>query len=84
MIPILNKCDLSELDFMTSEYFCYRKIEIEILNEKVYESLLNKYKKDGKLKEGNKYPDVNDKIIIITEELLTFYIIIKIYLHINK
>ena len=70
VIPILNKCDLSELDFMTSEYFCYRKIEIEILNEKVYESLLNKYKKDGKLKEGNKYPDVNDKIIIITEELL--------------
>ena len=72
VIPILNRCDLSELEFMSSrEYFNYRKIEVEILNRKVYNSLLDKYKVNGRLKDGGaKNPDVNDKIIIITEDLL--------------
>ena len=70
VIPILNRCDLSELEFMTEEYFSYRKIEVEVLNRKVYKSLLDKYKVNGRIKEGTKYPDVNDKMIIITEDLL--------------
>ena len=70
VIPVLSKCDLYDLDFMTGEFFCFRKIEVEIINKNVYQSLLDKYKVNGKLKEGNKYPDVNDKIIIITEDLL--------------
>ena len=70
VIPILNKCDLSELDFMTNESYNLRKIEVEILNKKVYKSLLDKYTVNGRIKEGTKYPDVNDKMIIITEDLL--------------
>ena len=70
VIPILNRCDLSELEFMTEEYFSYRKIEVEVLNRKVYKSLLDKYKVNGRIKEGTKYPEVNDKMIIITEDLL--------------
>ena len=69
-IPILNKCDLNELDFMNNDYFWFRKIEVEILNKKVYQSLLDKYKINGKLREGSKSPDINDRIIIITEDLL--------------
>ena len=70
VIPVINKCDLNELDFMNNDYFWFRKFELEILNKKVYQGFLDKYKVNGKLKEGNKYPDVNDKIIIITEDLL--------------
>ena len=70
VIPIINKCDLNELDFMNNDYFWFRKIEVEILNKNVYQSLLDKYKVNGKLREGSKYPDVNDKIIIVTEDLL--------------
>jgi len=55
---------------MTEEYFSYRKIEVEVLNRKVYKSLLDKYKVNGRIKEGTKYPEVNDKMIIITEDLL--------------
>ena len=55
---------------MSNDYFSFRKFEVEIINKKVYQSLLDKYKINGKLKEGNKYPDINDKIIIITEDLL--------------
>ena len=70
IIPILNKCDLSELDFMTNDSFNLRKIEVEILNKKVYKSLLDKHKVNGKIKEASGEPEVNDKIIIITEDLL--------------
>ena len=70
VIPVINKCDLNELDFMNNDYFWFRKFELEILNKKEYQGLLDKYKVNGKLKDGNKYPDVNDKIIIITEDLL--------------
>ena len=71
VIPILNRCDLSELEFMGSnDYFNYRKIEVEILNRKVYNSLLDKYKVNGRIKEGPTNPDVNDKMVIITEDLL--------------
>ena len=70
IIPILNRCDLSELDFMSNEYFDFRKIEVEVLNKKVYKSLLDKYTVNGRIKEGTKYPEINDKMIIITEDLL--------------
>ena len=70
VIPVINKCDLNELDFMNNDYFWFRKFELEIINKKVYQGLLDKYKVNGKLREGGKYPDVNDKIIIITEDLL--------------
>ena len=71
IIPIINRCDLSELEFMRSrEDFNFRRIEVEVLNKKVYNSLLDKYKVNGRIKEGTKYPDVNDKMIIITEDLL--------------
>ena len=55
---------------MTNDYYNLRKIEVEILNKKVYKSLLDKYSVNGRIKGGPKYPEVNDKIIIITEDLL--------------
>ena len=70
-IPIVNRCDLSELNFMHScDEFSLRKIEVEVLNRKVYKSLLDKYKINGSIKEEVGNPEVNDKMIIITEDLI--------------
>jgi hypothetical protein len=56
---------------MTNESFNLRKIEVEILNKKVYKSLLDKHKNIWKIKGGAaKEPEINDKIILITEDLL--------------
>ena len=69
-MPIINQTLLSGMNLLKDDY-SFKKIPIEILNKNVYNELLDKYKIMGKIREGGvKIPEINEKYIIITEDLL--------------